>query len=62
MGHKIRQVDELKVELFSISLELVIISSSAIRTLDDVGHYVNFVWQARPGQARPGQLWPGLGW
>ena len=49
MGHKIRQVDELKVELFSISLELVIISSSAIRTFDDVRHYyVNFVSQPRP--------------
>ena len=49
MGHKIRQVDELKVELFSISLELVIISSSAVRTFDDVVHYVNSVWRAVAG-------------
>ena len=52
MGHKIRQVDELKVDLFSIRLAVVIISSSStVRTFDQVVHYVNFVLQAGPAVA-----------
>ena len=51
VGHKIRQVDELKVDLFSIRLAVVIISSSTVRTFDQVVHYVNFVLQAGPAVA-----------
>ena len=55
VGHKIRQVDELKVELFSISLELVIISSSSLL------HRKNIMWTlyGMPGQASCGRTEDG---